>query len=75
MSSDPVTTFRFVEFNPFRHRRGAVACRVEVLHDSEPVDWLWMSKKDIRANIKLFGECQELRKALDAYKTGGRDAN
>lgn len=73
MDNTTDVTFRFVEFNPRRHHRGAVAAWVEVLEDGDATHCLWMSKKDIRANIKLFGECAELRKALDAYKTGGRD--
>ena len=67
-------TFRFVEFNPRRHRRGAVAAWVEVLEDGDATHCLWMSKKDIGANIKLFGECPELQKALAAYKNGEENA-
>lgn len=56
--------FRFIEFNPRRALRGADAALVEVSSDGE---WLWMSPKDIRANIKEFGDNQELQKALAAY--------
>ena len=44
--------------------RSAEAARVEVDPDG---DWLWMSKRDIKANIKEFGEHPELQKALEAY--------
>lgn len=58
--------WRFIEFNPRRNLRGAPAARVEA--DGE---WLWMTLKDIRNNIKEFGDHPELQKALNAYKTGG----
>ena len=56
--------FKFVEFNPRRAMRGADAARVEVDPDGE---WLWMSKRDIKANIKEFGDHPELQKALASY--------
>ena len=56
--------FRFIEFNDRRALRGADAARVEVDTDG---DWLWMNKRDIRANMKEFGDHPELQKALDAY--------
>lgn len=56
--------FKFIEFNPRRAMRSAEAARVEVHPDG---DWLWMSKRDIKANIKVFGEHPELQKALEAY--------
>lgn len=56
--------FKFIEFNPRRAMRGAEAARVEVDQDGE---WLWMSKRDIKANMKDFGAHPELQKALDAY--------
>lgn len=65
--AEPKITFRFVEFNPRRHSRGAVAARVEVIEDGEPAGWLWMTKTDIRNNIEEFGDCEELQKALAAY--------
>ena len=62
--------FRFIEFNPRRAMRGAEAARVAVIEDGEE-DWLWMSKKDINANIKQFGPHVELLKAQLAYVNGG----
>lgn len=56
--------FRFIEFNQRRALRGAEAARVEVDSDGE---WLWMSKKDIKNNIRDFGPHPELDKALLAY--------
>lgn len=61
--------FRFVEYNPRRAMRGVESVRVAVIEDGEE-DWLWMSKRDINANIKRFGRHPELLKALDAYRTG-----
>ena len=57
--------WRFIEFNPRRAVRGAEAARVEVTQDG---DWLWMSRRDLRNNIRDFGDHPELQKALDAYK-------
>jgi hypothetical protein len=64
---EPVVTFRFIEFNPRRAARGAVAARVAVLEDGEELCWMWMTPKDIRNNLDEFGESEELRKALAAY--------
>ena len=60
------TTFRFIEFNSRRKARGVEAARVEVNIDGD-IGWLWMSKKDVQANIDEFGGCEGLRKALAAY--------
>jgi len=57
--------FRFIEYNPRRHLRGANAARVEIDPDGE---WLWMSQKDLKENIKYHGSHPELLKALDAYE-------
>jgi hypothetical protein len=64
--------FRLVEFNPRRVARGAEGARVEVMWSDTVADseWLWMSKSDIRENVRLFGAHPELRKALDAYAKG-----
>lgn len=56
--------WRLVEFNDRRAMRGADAARVEIEPDGE---WLWMSKRDIKMNIKEFGDHPELQKALAAY--------
>lgn len=66
--SKPVTTFRFIEFNPRRAFRGAAAVRMGVIEDGEEGPWLWMSEKDIRNNIKEFGDSEELQAGLRAYK-------
>ena len=69
MSTDTTTiTFRFIEYNPRRAARGAEAARVAILEDGENVDWVWMSKKDVLANIAEFGPSAELTKALEAYR-------
>lgn len=62
----PVLDFKFIEFNPRRAMRGADAARVEVTDAGEP-QWLWMNKRDLSENIKLFGEHPELLKAKLAY--------
>jgi len=64
--------FRLVEFNPRRARRGAEAARVEVTYNEGDIDLLWMSPRDIRNNIREFGQQEGLQKVLDAYQQGGR---
>lgn len=60
--------FKFIEFNERRAIRGAEAARVEVRYPDEPeADWLWMSRKDIKANMREHGDNAELQKALAAY--------
>ena len=61
--------FKFSEFNPRRAMRGVEAARVEVFDESDPEygGWLWMSRKDIKENMRLHGTHPELKKALDAY--------
>lgn len=56
--------WRFIEFNPRRAMRGAEAARVEIDPSGE---WVWMSKRDIKLNIRDFGHHAELQKALNAY--------
>ena len=63
----PEFTFRFVDFNPIRHRRGEHAARVAVIVDDVEDDILWMSEKDIRNNLEIFGESAALRTALAHY--------
>ena len=60
--------FRFIEFNKRRALRGADAARVAVIQEDGEEDWLWMNQRDIAANIKEFGPCDELAKAKAAYK-------
>lgn len=61
-AQEPIV-WRFIEFNDRRALRDAPAARVEA--DGQ---WLWMTPKDIRANIKDHGDHEELQKALKAYK-------
>lgn len=58
--------FRFVEFNDRRYARGAEAARVAV-RSVAGEELLWMSKSDIKKNIKAFGPSAELLKAYEAY--------
>lgn len=55
--------FELVRFNPRRNARNAPAAEVRV--DGE---LLWMTIKDIKNNIRDFGDHPELQKALQAYK-------
>ncbi|MCE9664491.1 hypothetical protein LY622_13715 [Halomonas sp. M5N1S17] len=64
--------FRLIEFNPRRASRGAEAARVEVTYSEGDMDELWMSPRDIRNNIREFGQQEGLQKALEAYGKGGR---
>ncbi len=65
MSQNPPPYWRFMEFNPVRAMRGKEAARVEI----DPAgEWLWMSKRDIKLNIRDHGDHPELQKALAAYK-------
>ena len=67
--------FRLVEFNERRWLRGADAARVAI-HDTEQAndgveEWLWMSKRNLAANIKEFGAHPELLKAVLEYTKRG----
>ena len=65
----PPLQFKFIEFHARRAMRGADAARVEVTDPADPDGggWLWMSRKDIKANIRDHGAHPELQKALAAY--------
>jgi len=56
--------WRLVDFNQTRHFRGRPAAKVEVDPNGT---WLWMTARDVRLNIRDFGDHPELRKALQAY--------
>lgn len=56
--------FKLIDFNRTRWVRGAPAARVEVSLDGR---WLWMSERDLRANIKEYGSHTELVRALKEY--------
>ncbi len=59
----------FNNFNDRRKMRGADAARFMVDEDDgEGEELLWMSKKDIKANIRQFPDQKsELEKGLAAY--------
>lgn len=63
-----IPTFRFVEFNPRRARRGKEAARVEVRYSSGDTELLWMSPEDIMENLETFGDTPALQSALAAYQ-------
>jgi hypothetical protein len=57
--------FQLLRFNSRRKLRGAPAA--EVACDGVP---LWMTRSDIRKNIRDHGEHPELWKAMEAYDSG-----
>lgn len=61
-------TFTLRRFNPRRAMRGVPAAEFEC-SDGEEMGLLWMDEKDIRQNLKEFGESEELLKGLEHYRT------
>ena len=74
MSVKDVPLFSLLRFNPRRSQRGAGAAEVECTWADGEMETLWMSEKDIRKNIREFGEQAGLREALEAYTNAGSDA-
>ena len=62
-----MSQFRFEEFNPRRHMRGAEAARVTWINDQGEEDTLWMSPADIRGNVQLHGPHYGLLVAASHY--------
>ena len=62
-----MSQFRFEEFNPRRHMRGAEAARVTWINDQDEEDTLWMSPADIRSNVLLHGPHYGLLVAASHY--------
>ena len=60
--------FRFYEYNARRKARGAEAVRIEVQHDTNFTELLWMSRRDLVLNIKEFGEDPALMRGLECYQ-------
>ncbi|EGI72879.1 hypothetical protein PH505_bb00270 [Pseudoalteromonas distincta] len=59
---------KFSEFNLVRKARGKEAARFDIVDDEGESYWVWMSKTDIKRNIKAFPECSdELQKGLNRY--------
>lgn len=59
---------KFVEFNLVRNARDKEAARFDIVDDEGDEYWLWMSKIDIKRNIKAFPECRdEFQKGLTHY--------
>lgn len=61
-------SFVLARFNTRRHERGCEAAELQVLHGGKPIDLLWMSKANIKANLKLFPKDAGLLEAVAAYK-------
>jgi len=55
--------FRLVRFNPRRALRGAPAAEVQTSSGL-----FWMTRSDIRKNLREFGNHPELWKAYEAYE-------
>lgn len=70
-TSENPPRFTFIEYNHRRACRKTEAARVEVEYEGR-AGWLWMSARDLEKNLEQFGECAELRKALEAYRNAGR---
>ena len=62
-------SFVLIRFNPRRNTRGAEAAELQVLQDGKPIDLLWMSKSDVKSNLKLFPNDTGLLAAIAAYKS------
>lgn len=59
---------KFNEFNKRRAMRGIEAAHFDITDDEGEEYYLWMSKQDIKRNIKAFPECAaELKKGLKHY--------
>lgn len=63
----PGVVFELIEFNHVRYSRGKEAAKIRVITDGEAQGFLWMSVKDLRANIREFGSSPALEEALRAY--------
>lgn len=63
-----IPLFTLVRFNPRRAQRGAEAAEVEVTWADGDTETLWMSAKDIRENLKQYGEQEGLLHALESYR-------
>jgi hypothetical protein len=64
--------FRFYEYNARRKARGAEAVRIEVQHETNYCELLWMSRRDLVLNIKEFGEDPALMRGLECYSQNVR---
>jgi hypothetical protein len=64
--------FELHRYNPRRAARGAEASEVKVTWPDGEEEYLWMSKRDINANMKEWGACDGLLDALNAYRQNGR---
>lgn len=67
--NDFAVQFTLTEFNERRNMRGAAAARVEMTMDGE-TEWLWMTRRDAKKNMREFGEHPELDRVVEAYRIG-----
>ncbi|MES2571084.1 MAG: hypothetical protein V4710_13640 [Verrucomicrobiota bacterium] len=68
LADNPQFTFNFIVFNQLRHRRGLAAALVVVIVDGVDDDVVWMSEKDLRNSIEIFGLSTPLLTALAHYE-------
>ena len=64
-------TFTLIRFNPKRAARGVGAAEVAI-HSDDLECVLWMTLRDIEANIKEFGEQPGLIAARHSYRSGAQ---
>jgi hypothetical protein len=63
-----ITGIALDNFNQRRNSRGADAAQFKIAYSDGTSELLWMSAKDIKANIKVFPEHKvELDKGLAGY--------
>lgn len=72
-ADDARPIFSVTRFNPRRAARGAAAVEVQVTWPDRVIDYVWMSKQDIKGNMAVWGECDGLNDAMSKYKAEGRD--
>ena len=68
--NDDRPKFELHRYNPRRASRGAEAAEVKVTWPDGGEEYLWMSKRDLKENMKEFGACDGLLDALNAYAKG-----
>lgn len=60
--------FELHRYNPRRAAREAEAAEVKVTWPDGEEEYLWMSERDLNANMKEWGACDGLLDALNAYR-------
>ena len=64
-----MTKFEFISFSRVVNARGQAAALMDITENGiSKHGWVWMSKENVETNIKNYGKCSELEKALNAYE-------